>query len=53
MMGLEVPERAKYSRVIVSELMRIASHMVGIGIYIMDLELLQHFLSIYPEGKDL
>lgn len=37
MMGLEVPERAKYIRVIVSELMRIASHMVGIGIYIMDL----------------
>jgi len=37
MMEIEVPERAKYIRVIISELMRIANHMVGIGIYIMDL----------------
>lgn len=37
MMGIEVPERAKYIRVIISELMRIANHMVGVGIYIMDL----------------
>lgn len=37
MMGLEVPERAQYIRVIIAELMRIANHMVGLGIYIMDL----------------
>lgn len=37
LMGIEVPERASYIRVIISELMRIANHMVGIGIYIMDL----------------
>ncbi len=37
LMGLEVPERAQYIRVIISELMRIASHFVGVGIYIMDL----------------
>jgi len=37
LMGIEIPERAEYIRTIVAELMRIASHMVGIGIYIMDL----------------
>ncbi len=37
LMGIEVPDRASYIRVIISELMRIANHMVGIGIYIMDL----------------
>lgn len=35
--GIEVPERAQYIRMIVAELTRIASYMVGIGIYIMDL----------------
>lgn len=37
LMDIEVPERAEYIRVLVAELMRIANHMVAIGIYIMDL----------------
>lgn len=37
LMEIEVPERAEYIRVITAELMRIASHMFGIGVYIMDL----------------
>jgi NADH-quinone oxidoreductase subunit D len=37
LMGIEVPERAEYIRVLVSELMRIANHMVAIGVYVMDL----------------
>ena len=37
MAGIEVPERAEYIRVIVSELNRISSHLVGIGAYVLDL----------------
>lgn len=35
--GIEVPLRAQYIRMITAEMMRIASYMVGIGCYIMDL----------------
>ncbi|MBZ4654973.1 MAG: NADH-quinone oxidoreductase subunit D [Bacillota bacterium] len=37
LMGIEVPERAEYLRVIFAELQRIASHMVGVGTFVMDL----------------
>ena len=37
MMNIDIPERAQYIRVIIAELMRIASHMVGIGVYGLDL----------------
>lgn len=36
-MGVEVPRRAEYIRVIVDELSRICSHLVGIGSYLLDL----------------
>ncbi len=36
LLGVEVPERAEYIRVIVSELQRIASHMVFVGSYALD-----------------
>ena len=37
LMDVQVPERASYIRVIMAELMRIASHMVGVGVYGLDL----------------
>lgn len=37
LMGIEVPERAEYIRVIFAELQRIASHMIGVGTFVMDL----------------
>src|SRR5215467_8227237 len=37
LMGIEPPRRAQYIRLLVNELQRIASHLVGIGTYLMDL----------------
>jgi NADH-quinone oxidoreductase subunit D len=37
LMNAEVTERAKYIRVIIAELNRIASHLVGIGTFVQDL----------------
>jgi NADH-quinone oxidoreductase subunit D len=35
--GIEVPERAEYLRVIMSEMMRISSHLMGVGFFLNDL----------------
>lgn len=37
LMGIEPPRRAQYIRLLVNELQRIASHLVGVGTYLMDL----------------
>ena len=37
LMGIVIPERAEYIRVIMAELNRIASHLLGIGTFIQDL----------------
>lgn len=37
LMDIEVPERAEYIRVIIAELMRVASHLIGIGVFVMDI----------------
>ncbi|HKV56749.1 MAG TPA: NADH-quinone oxidoreductase subunit NuoB [Ktedonobacteraceae bacterium] len=37
LMGLEPPRRAQYIRLLVGELQRIASHLIGIGSYVNDL----------------
>ena len=37
LMGVEVPERGKYLRVIAAELQRVASHLVAIGFFLQDL----------------
>jgi NADH-quinone oxidoreductase subunit D len=36
-MGIEPPRRAQYIRLLTNELQRIASHLVGVGTYLMDL----------------
>ena len=37
LMGIEVPQRAKYLRVIAAELQRVASHLVATGFFLQDL----------------
>jgi len=37
LMGLEVPRRAQYMRLLTNELQRIASHLVAVGTYLADL----------------
>ncbi len=37
LMGTDPPRRAQYIRLLVSELQRIASHLVGVGTYLLDL----------------
>jgi NADH-quinone oxidoreductase subunit D len=37
LMGLEIPRRAQYMRLLVGEMQRIASHLVAVGTYLIDL----------------
>jgi NADH-quinone oxidoreductase subunit D len=51
MMGLELPERAEYLRVIVMELGRIASHLVWFGTYLLDIGAMSPFLYAFRERE--
>ncbi len=49
--GLEVPERAKYIRIIMVELNRIASHLVSFGTYGLDIGAFTPFLYAFRERE--
>jgi NADH-quinone oxidoreductase subunit D len=49
--GIEVPERGRYVRVIMSELNRIASHLVSFGSYALDLGAFTPFLYGFRERE--
>lgn len=51
--GIEVPERAKYIRVIASELNRISSHLLWFGTYIMDLGGFTPFLYAFDDREQI
>jgi NADH-quinone oxidoreductase subunit D len=51
LMGVEIPERAKYLRVIFSELQRIASHCLWLGTHVMDLGAVTVFLFAMRERE--
>lgn len=50
-MGLEIPERADYLRVIVMELNRVASHLLFVGAYLLDLGAMSPFLYVFQERE--
>ncbi|MFA5865945.1 MAG: NADH-quinone oxidoreductase subunit D [Phycisphaerae bacterium] len=49
--GIEVPERAQYLRVIFAELNRIASHLVAVGSYGLDMGAFTPFLYCFRERE--
>ncbi len=51
LMGIEIPERAQYLRVIFSELQRIASHLLWLGTHCMDLGAVTVFLYALRERE--
>lgn len=51
LIGMEVPEKASVLRVIIAELGRIASHLVGMGAYGLDLGTFSPFLYAFRERE--
>ena len=51
LMGIEIPERAQFLRVIFSELQRIASHCLWLGTHVMDLGAITVFLFAMRERE--
>lgn len=51
--GIDVPERARYIRVICSELNRISSHLLWFGTYVMDLGGFTPFLYAFDDREQI
>lgn len=53
LMGLEIPERAEFLRVIVMELNRVASHLVWMGTYLLDIGAMSPFLYAFRDREQI
>src|ERR1700744_2085993 len=51
LMNLELPDKARHLRVIIAEMNRIASHLVGMGAYGLDLGTFSPFLYAFRERE--
>lgn len=51
MMGLEVPQRAEYLRLVVMEMQRVASHLVWWGTYLLDIGAMSPFLYAFRDRE--
>jgi NADH-quinone oxidoreductase subunit D len=52
LMGLEIPERAQYIRVLMAELTRISNHMLNLGSHIMDVGAMTPNLWLFEVRED-
>src|SRR5215471_10615628 len=53
LLGLEIPAKAQWMRVLLSELTRINSHLIWLGTHAMDIGALTVFLYTFREREDL
>ena len=53
LLGLEIPERAQWIRVLLTELSRLNSHLIWLGTHAMDIGALPVFLYTFREREDI
>ncbi len=53
LLGLEVPQRAQYVRLVLSEFMRIADHLVCIGTNLVDMGALTNFWYLFQPREEI
>src|SRR5947199_7770668 len=53
LLGLEVPKRAQYIRVMMVELQRISSHLVWLGTHAIDMVAMSVFLYCFREREEI